>query len=86
MDILLVWQEVCAFIPGMVSHIYARYVVAGFRNKMRIKMKINPIKKERILEKIKDLGIGAYIIGVGIFFIILMIGWLIYKMFIFYRS
>ena len=81
MDILLVWQEVCAFILGMVSRISARYVVAVFRNKMRIKMKINPIKKERILEKIKDLGIGAYIIGVGIFFIILMIGWLIYKIF-----
>jgi len=32
-------------------------------------------------EKIKDLGIGAYIIGVGIIFIILMISWLLYKIF-----
>lgn len=33
-------------------------------------------------EKINDLGIGAYIIGVGMFFIILMISWLLYKIFI----
>jgi len=32
-------------------------------------------------ENIKDLGIGAYIIGVGIIFIILMISWLLYKIF-----
>ena len=32
-------------------------------------------------EKIKDLGIGVYIIGVGIFCIILMISWLLYKIF-----
>ncbi|MCX9026873.1 MAG: hypothetical protein OIN86_01665 [Candidatus Methanoperedens sp.] len=40
-------------------------------------MKLPLINKE----KIKELGIGAYIMGVAIFFIILMIGWLIYKIF-----
>ena len=34
-----------------------------------------------IKEKIKDLGIGTYFIGIAIFFIILMIGWLLYKIF-----
>jgi len=39
--------------------------------------------KKDYKEKIEGLGIGAYIIGVGILFIILMIGWLIYKIFSF---
>ncbi|MCZ7397558.1 MAG: hypothetical protein O8C59_03490 [Candidatus Methanoperedens sp.] len=38
--------------------------------------------KKDYKEKIKDLGIGALIIGVAIFFILLMIGWLIYNIFI----
>jgi len=38
--------------------------------------------KKDYKEKIKDLGIGALIIGVGIFFIVLMIGWLLYNIFI----
>ncbi len=38
--------------------------------------------KKEYKEKIKDLGIGVYIIGAGIFFILLMIGWLIYNIFI----
>jgi len=38
--------------------------------------------KKDYKEKIKDLGIGALFIGVGIFFILLMIGWLIYNIFI----
>lgn len=79
MDILLVWQEVCAFILRMDSRKHARYAVAGFLNKMRMKM----INKEGIREKIKELGMGAYIMGAGIFFILLMITWLIYKIFIF---
>ena len=33
-------------------------------------------------EKIKDLGIGVYFIGIGIFFVVLMIGWLLYNIFI----
>lgn len=34
------------------------------------------------MEKIRELGIGAYIIAIGVFFILLMIGWLIYNIFI----
>jgi len=45
-------------------------------------MKIKSINKERIQEKINDLGIGIYFIGIGIFFILLMIGWLLYNIFI----
>ncbi len=38
--------------------------------------------KKQFIEKIKDLGIGVYIIGLGIFFVLLMIGWLLYNIFI----
>jgi len=38
--------------------------------------------KIEFIEKIKELGIGAYIIAIGIFFILLMLGWLIYNIFI----
>ncbi|CAG0965240.1 hypothetical protein METP3_01099 [Methanosarcinales archaeon] len=38
--------------------------------------------KIEFIEKIKELGIGAYIIAVAVFFILLMIGWLIYNIFI----
>jgi hypothetical protein len=33
-------------------------------------------------EKIKELGIGVYFIGIGILFVLLMIGWLLYNIFI----
>ena len=49
-------------------------------------MKIKLNNEERIQEKIKDLGIGALIIGIGIFFAILMIGWLLYDIFIFSKG
>jgi len=38
--------------------------------------------KIEFIEKIKELGIGAYIIVIATFFILLMIGWLIYNIFI----
>lgn len=38
--------------------------------------------KTKYKEKIKDLGIGLIIIGIGIFLVLFMIGWLIYKIFI----
>ena len=38
--------------------------------------------KIEFIEKIKELGIGAYIIAVAVFFILLMLGWLIYNIFI----
>ncbi len=37
---------------------------------------------ERIKERIKNLGIGILFIVIGIFFAILMIAWLLYKIFI----
>lgn len=45
-------------------------------------MKKKLINKERIQEKIKDLGIGVYFIAIGIFLVLLMIGWLLYNIFI----
>ncbi|MCX9081659.1 MAG: hypothetical protein OIN83_05630 [Candidatus Methanoperedens sp.] len=42
--------------------------------------------KIEFIEKIKELGIGAYIIVIATFFILLMIGWLIYNIFISYRG
>jgi len=45
-------------------------------------MKKKLINKERIQKKINDLGIGVYFIAIGIFFVLLMIGWLIYNIFI----
>ncbi len=42
--------------------------------------------KIEFIKKIKDLGIGAFFIGVGIFFVLLMIGWLIYNIFIFSKG
>ncbi len=38
--------------------------------------------KKEYKEQIKDLGIGVYFIGMGIFFVVLMIGWLLYNIFI----
>lgn len=38
--------------------------------------------KIEFIERIKDLGIGAYMMVLGTFFILLMIGWLIYNIFI----
>jgi hypothetical protein len=37
---------------------------------------------EGIQKKINDLGIGVYFIGIGILLVILMIGWLLYNIFI----
>ena len=45
-------------------------------------MKNEVINKEGIQKKINDLGIGVYFIGIGIFLVILMIGWLLYNIFI----
>jgi hypothetical protein len=45
-------------------------------------MKKKVINKEVIQKKINDLGIGVYFIGIGIFLVILMIGWLLYNIFI----
>ena len=42
--------------------------------------------KTDYMKKIKDLGIGAYFIVLATFFILLMIGWLIYKIFIFSKG
>ncbi len=41
-------------------------------------MKIQLINKERI----ENLGIGILFVGMGIFFAVLMIAWLIYNIFI----
>jgi len=38
--------------------------------------------KTEYKEKIKDLGIGIIIIGIGIFLVVFMIGWLLYNIFI----
>ncbi|VVB51892.1 Uncharacterised protein [uncultured archaeon] len=38
--------------------------------------------KKEYKEKIKDLGIGAYFMVLTIFLILIMIGWLIYNIFI----
>lgn len=38
--------------------------------------------KKEYKEKIKDLGIGIYFLGLGIFLVVLMIGWLLYNIFI----
>ncbi len=84
MDILLVWQEVCAFIRRMGSPIPARYVVAGFRNKMRNKMEKR--RKTEYMEKTKKLGIGIAFVVIGIFFVVLMIAWLLYNIFIFSKG
>ena len=45
-------------------------------------MKKKIINKEGIQKKINDLGIGVYFIVMGIILIILMIGWLLYNIFI----
>ena len=45
-------------------------------------MKRELINKERIKERIKNLGIGILFIIIGIFFAALMIAWLLYKIFI----
>jgi hypothetical protein len=45
-------------------------------------MKKKVMNEEEIQKKINDLGIGIYFIGIGIFLVILMIGWLIYNIFI----
>jgi hypothetical protein len=45
-------------------------------------MKKNSINKEEIQKKIEDLGIGIYFIGIGIFVVILMTGWLLYNIFV----
>ncbi len=45
-------------------------------------MKTKVINKKGIQKKINDLGIGVYFIAIGIFLVILMIGWLLYNIFI----
>ncbi|MFZ3382864.1 MAG: hypothetical protein WA144_02950 [Candidatus Methanoperedens sp.] len=42
--------------------------------------------KIEFIEKIKELGIGAYFIVLATFFILLMIGWLIYNIFISFKG
>jgi len=38
--------------------------------------------KKEYKEKIKDLGIGIYFIALGVVLVALMIGWLLYNIFI----
>ncbi|SNQ61443.1 hypothetical protein [Candidatus Methanoperedens nitratireducens] len=45
-------------------------------------MKIQLINKERIKERIKNLGTGILLVIIGIFFAVLMIAWLLYSIFI----
>jgi len=45
-------------------------------------MKKNLINKEEIQGKINDQGIGIYFIAISIILVLLMIGWLLYNIFI----
>jgi len=45
-------------------------------------MKIELINKKKTQGKINDLGIGIYFIAIGIILVLLMIGWLLYNIFI----
>jgi hypothetical protein len=45
-------------------------------------MKIQLFNKERIKERIENLGIGILFVAIGIFFALLMIAWLLYNIFI----
>ena len=40
----------------------------------------------KIKEEIKKLGIGVYFIGIGLILVILMMGWLLYNIFIFSKG